>query len=130
MLVEGVYQALVASPAVMAIAKTVRPVVAPMNLSDYPCVTYQRVSRVPGYSLDDEDGVTGCRIVFECLAERYLDASNLAEAVYNLFSNFKGALPDGTSVSKARVENQQDTWNADARIYESHLHVIFTFENN
>jgi hypothetical protein len=41
MLIEGVYQALAASPVVATIAKSIRPIVAPVDLSDYPCVTYR-----------------------------------------------------------------------------------------
>jgi hypothetical protein len=129
MLIEGVYQALKASSAVAAIAKSIRPIVAPVDLSDYPCVTYQVVSRTPTYSLNGDVGVSQSRIVFECSAIRYVDAAALIEAVYGLFSGFQGALPDGTRVYEAEIVNQQDDWNADAEIYSSHLHVIFTFQN-
>ena len=126
MLTDGLVTFLNAQPAVNALAAgRIAPPPAPEDLSDYPCITYQRASYKPDYTTDGPVNLSETRVVFDCFAVRYLDARNLAEAIRLALSGYTGVLPDGTRVYEAEVANLSDLFNTGSRISCTSIHVLF-----
>jgi hypothetical protein len=105
----------------------IQPLPAPEDLTQYPCITYQGVSEMNGYTLTGSDGVTDTRIIFNCYALRYLDARTLALAVKAALSAYSGTLPDGTVVYECQIANVVDGYDDGSRISKTSVHVLVTY---
>ncbi len=128
MLIAGVIAYIQAQSSITSIVgERIQPVPGPEDLADYPCITYQSPSYIPEYANDGPIGVSMTRIVFDCQAQRYLDARTLAETLANLFSGYEGALPNGTKVYLATIANLVDGFSDASRLYKSTVHVLFQF---
>jgi hypothetical protein len=116
------------TPITALVGQTIQPPPAPANLSDYPCITYQVVSYVPQYTEDGPIGVSDSRVVFNCFATTYLQATTLAQLVITALSGYSGTLPDGTNVFLATIVNLNDQYVDAARtLYRSSVHVMVQF---
>lgn len=128
MLTSGLVSLLLTNSTVSAIVGTrIQPIPAPEDLNQYPCITYQVVSDVSGYTLTGTDGVTTTRIVFNCRAIRYLDARNLAMAVKSALTAYRGTLPDGSIVYETQIVNVVDAFEDGSRIYKTSVHAVITY---
>lgn len=128
MLTNGVVAYLLTqSPITSIVSQNIQPIPAPEDLSQYPLVTYQGASDVSQNANDGPAGVADSRIVFDCLALRYLDARNLALAVKAALNGYSGTLPDGTRVFLAESVNLVDRWQDGSRIYCTSVHVLFQY---
>jgi hypothetical protein len=105
----------------------IQPIPAPEDLSQYPLITYQSPSDVSENANDGPVGVTTMRIVFDCLAQRYLDARNLARALKLVLNGFSGTLPDGTDILLAESANLVDRFDDGSRIYCTSFHALIQY---
>jgi Protein of unknown function (DUF3168) len=129
MLLTGLVSYLLEQTAITSVVgQAIQPVPAPANLSDYPCITYQSPSYVPGYAGDGPIGVTETRVIYNCLAPSYLAARTLAQSVANSLSGFTGDLPDGTQVFLIKILNAVDGFVDDTRtMYSVMVHAWVQF---
>lgn len=135
-LVQGLVAYLLEQSAITSViagGNSIQPIPAPVDADLYPCITYQVVSDVPGYTLSGQDGVTHARILFSCLASygsgSYTLAHNLALAIKAALSGYSGTLPDGTVVSFTRVTNLTDMYQSDALLSASNISVLITYRD-
>jgi hypothetical protein len=105
----------------------IQPIPAPEDLSQYLLITYQSPSDVSENANDGPVGVTTMRIVFDCLAQRYLDARNLARALKLVLNGFSGTLPDGTDILLAESANLVDRFDDGSRIYCTSFHALIQY---
>lgn len=113
------------------VANRIQSIPAPVDTSQYPCITYQVASTVPEYDNDGYIGLTTSRIVFDCLAyanqsPAYLAARALAETLARALGGFAGELPGGTVVDNMEVVNIVDRWNDGSRVSCTSVHVLIT----
>jgi len=128
MLTNGLVAYLLEQPSISdVIGKRLQPIPAPEDLDQYPLITYQSPSDVSQNANDGPVGIATTRIVFDCLAQRYLDARNLALALKFILNGFAGALPDGTVVYLAESANLTDRWEDGSRIYCTSFHVLIQY---
>jgi len=77
--------------------------------------------------MDGPAGVCTGRIIFDCLALRYIDARNLALALKAALNGYSGTLPDGTQVIRIKSANLVDRWNDGSRVSCTSLHALFQY---
>ena len=105
----------------------VQPIPAPADLSQCPCITYQSPSDISQTANDGPVGIATMRIVFDCLAQRYLDARNLARGLKSVLDGFAGAIPDGTQVELTESVNLVDRFDDGSRIYCTSVHWLLQY---
>jgi len=128
MLTNGLISLLLANSGIATVVGSrIQPIPAPEDLKQYPCITYQTVSDVAGYTLTGIDGVTSTRIIFNCFAVRYLDAHSLALLVKSALAAYRGTLNDGSVVYETQVVNITDSYVDGSRIYKVSVHVVLTY---
>jgi hypothetical protein len=128
MLTNGVVAYLLTLDSITSVVnRSIQPIPAPEDLSQYPLITYQSPSDVSDNANDGPVGVATSRIVFDCKALRYLDARNLALAVKAALNGYSGTLPDGTQVFLAESVNLVDRWEDGSRISCTAVHVLFQY---
>ena|ERR1700721_374097 len=128
MITNGIVSLLLNNSAVSGIVGTsIQPIPAPEDLSDYPCIAYQVASDVSDYTLTLPTSVTTTRIVFDCLAQRYLDARTLALAVKAALTAYQGTLPDGTVVYFTEIVNLVDGFDDGSRISRTSVHAVMQY---
>lgn len=102
----------------------IQPIPAPVDVDIAPCVTLQSPSDVSQNANDGPVGEAEARVVFDCLAPRYLDARNLALAIKLLFNSYSGTLPDGTIVESAECVNLVDRFDDGSRVLHFCAHLV------
>lgn len=123
MLPDAVVPFLTAQPSISGIvADRIQPIPAPEDLAQYPLITYQSPSDISQVGNDGPLGIATIRIVFDCLALRYLDARNLARALKAILDGFVGELPDGTQVEVTESVNLVDGFDDGSRVYKTTVH--------
>jgi hypothetical protein len=132
MLTTGIVQYLLTQTVITDIVgDAIQPIPAPVDLSGYPCITYQQASDVPEYALQGSVGLSASRIVLDCLAPinpgGYLVARTLALAVKAALSGYAGTLPDGTRIWVTEVVNVQDSYDDSAFLARSSVHAMVTY---
>ncbi len=128
MLPDGIVAFLLTQATITAVVNNrIQPIPAPEDLSQYPLITYQSPSDVSENANDGPVGVTTMRIVFDCLAQRYLDARNLARALKLVLNGFSGTLPDGTNILLAESANLVDRFDDGSRIYCTSFHALIQY---
>jgi len=127
MLTDGLRALAIADPAIYALCgDRIAPPPAPEDLSQYPYVTYSRVSYASDYATDGPVSFSTARIVYECFAIRKADANALGEAFRLCFSGYRGVLNEGTPVDSIEIANVSDAWNP-ARVYSVQVHAMVNF---
>jgi hypothetical protein len=128
MITNGLVSLLLSDSTIAGIAgNRIQPIPAPETLSDFPCIAYQVASDVSDYTLTSPTGVTMTRVVFDCLAQRYLDARNLALAVKAALTAYQGTLPDGTVVYFTEIVNLVDGFDDGSRISKTSVHAVMHY---
>jgi hypothetical protein len=129
MLAEGIVAFVNAQPGIAAvIAGRIQPPPAPeFDPALYPLITYQISSDSSDLANDGPVGVAETRVIFDCLAERYLDARRLALALKTLFHGYAGTLPDGTEVQLAKSASLADRFDDGSRIYCTTFQALITY---
>ena len=124
----GIVKYLLTKAPITALAgNRIQPIPAPEDLSLYPCVTVQIASDVSRYGFDGPDGVTTTRVVFDCFADRYLNARSLALAIKAALTGYSGTLPDGTQVFETQIVNIQDGFDDGSHISRTAVHALITY---
>lgn len=108
----------------------VQPIPAPADvLSFCPGVTFQSPSDISQNANDGPVGISTMRIVFDCYAQRYLDARNLARSLKAVFDGFAGDMPDGTHVELTESVNLVDRFDDGSRIYCTSVHWLLQYRS-
>ncbi len=120
MLSEGLVALINAQEDIAAvIAGRIQPPPAPeYDPSLYPLIVYKILGDQSPLANDGPIGVATSRVIFDCYAERSLDAWSLARALKKLFNGYFGTLPDADStvVSLATSESLADRFDDGSRI--------------
>jgi len=128
MLTNGLVALLASNSEITSVVGSrIQPMPAPEDLTQYPCITYQTVSDVAGYTLTGIDGVANTRVIFNCFALRYLDAHSLALLMKSALAGYRGTLNDGSVVYETQVVNITDSYVDGSRIYKVSVHVVLTY---
>lgn len=132
MLTNGLVSLLLASTPVTAIAgNSIQPIPAPVDLKQFPLITYQQVSDTPGYTLTGSEGLSTARVVFDCMAPLnpggYTTARNLALAVKAALSAFSGTLSEGTKVWFIEIVNFTESFDNASFLSRSSVHAMVTY---
>ena len=93
----------------------------------YPMITYSSSSDQSELANDAPVGVAEARVIFDCLAERKLDARRLALVLKTLLHGYSGTLPDGTVVQLAKSANLADRFDDGSRIYCTTFQALITY---
>lgn len=130
MLESGLREQLLTIAGVTAvIGQRLYPVLAPVDLSNYPCATMQTASYTPNYTATPgSTGLAQKRIVLNVYSANYADVRTVIEAIRAAMSGFQGALPDGSIVQLCRIANAQDFYEGDSRLYRGALHLLIQFQ--
>lgn len=108
----------------------VQPIPAPADVESFcPGITYQSPSDISENANDGPVGLATMRIVFDCYAQRYLDARNLARALKRILNGFAGDLPDSTHVELTESVNIVDRFEDGSRIYCSSVHWLLQYRD-
>lgn len=119
MLVEGIYQYLIASSSITAIVgtpatrKDLKTGVWPIQLpeaSPLPALVYSQISGDGNPSLDGGNQLHQCRVEFACYADNYLDAKKLQRAIRQLLEGLHGTFPDGTPIDNVILVLETDAF--------------------
>jgi hypothetical protein len=131
MLLDGLRSLIVAQANIAAVVvDRVQPIPAPeYDPALYPLITYQSPSDDSQNANDGPVGVATARVIFDCLADRYLDARNLALLLKALLNGYAGTLPDGTVVQLAESANLVDRFDDGSRIYCTSFHALITYSD-
>ena len=138
MITTGLTQFLNATQAITAlVGNNIMPLPAPMDLSSYPCITYQVVSDIPqGFALDGRYiNVTDTRINFDCLASSknsttaYTTARQIALTLKSALNGLSGALPDGTKVFSSSYQSMNDGYNDSEQLSFCSVQFTFTYQD-
>ncbi len=128
MLIEGLVSYLLAQASISSvIGARLQPIPAPEDLSQYPLITYQVASDTSLNANDGPVGVGTTRIIFDCLAVRYLDARALALALKTILNGYSGTLPDGTVIQLAESANLVDRWADGSRVSCTSFHALIQY---
>lgn len=129
MLIEGTVALLNANAQVTSICgNSIMPIPAPDDLSDYPAIVYQVASDVSTYSFTNPT-VINSRVVFNCIAQEYGTARTLALTVKEIFSGYRGRLPDGTLVFMTQIVNMVDGFVGGPRLSTISVHALYTYSD-
>jgi|SRR6516162_8888054 hypothetical protein len=131
MLPDGIVAYLAQQPSITAIVvDRIQPIPAPADIDSFlPGITYQSPSDISENANDGPVGLATMRIVFDCFAQRYLDARNLARALKAVLNGFAGDLPDGTHVELTQSVNIVDRFDDGSRIYCSTVHWLLQYRD-
>jgi hypothetical protein len=134
MLTNGLVALLLAStPVTSIVGNSIQPIPAPVDLKQFPLVTYQQVSDTLGYTLTGSEGLSTARFVFDCLAPLnpggYLVARNLALAVKAALSAFSGTLSEGTKVWFIEIANFTENFDNASFLSRSSVHALITYSD-
>lgn len=88
-----------------------------------PSWTYQTISDVAGYLLQQPETVGQRRVQIDCYGANAADAIRLANAIDALLSGFRGTLtdPDATFVQGCFRDNMMDFFDPDSRTFRRML---------
>lgn len=130
MLPEGFVSLLLQQSAIStAVGDRIQPIPAPEDLAQYPLITYQSPSDRPlDQNFGGPSGVTEMRVVFDCLALRYLDARTLARAVKTALNGFSGNLTDGSHVEDVET-GMVDRFEDGSRVYCTSVHALVRYRD-
>ena len=128
MLTDGLVALLLANgPIAAVVGARIQPIPAPDDLSQYPCIAYSSPSETSDQGGSGPAGVGKTRVVFDCLALRYLDARTLAFLVKGLLNGYTGLLPDSTHVYLCQQANMADRFLDGSRIYCTSFHALIQY---
>lgn len=130
MLIDGLVAYLLTQSSITSIVgQRIQPIPATEDFATNPGITIQSPSDMSQNAGDGPVGVATCRVVFDCLAPRYLVARTLALALKALLNGFSGALPDGTVVQLAESANLVDRWEDGSRVSCTSFHALITYSD-
>ena len=109
------------------VGTNIQPLPAPENLAEYPCITFQVASYLPGYSTTGMTGWAQKRIVYNCWATAYLQAHTILEALRTVLTGYQGTLPNGTKVFFIECANGEDYFESESRLYRATLHTLVQY---
>ena len=89
----------------MISGKKIYPLSLPQN-APLPAVVYQKISSVPGYNIEGENGITTDRIQIDSWAESYETAKELAHLIRQSISGFTGE--SAVNILGMFLDNEQD----------------------
>ena len=130
MLIDGIRALLLTQSAITSvIGNRIQPIPAPVDLSQYPLITYQSPSDISQNAGDGPVGVAEMRIVFDCLAQDYATARTLAQSLKAILNSYSGVLPDSesTRVYLAESANLADRWEDGSKIHCTSFHALITY---
>ena len=135
MLIDGLVALLLTEVSITSVAVSdsgdvrIQPIPAPEDVNLWPCITLQSPSDVSENANDGPVGEAVSRVVFDCLAPRYLTARNLALALKTILNGYSGTLPDGTEIESAESVNLTDRFDDGSRVSCTSLHVLFHYRD-
>jgi hypothetical protein len=74
---------------------------------DKPCIIYQVIDVTRQVTFDGTDSLVEALVQFDCLAKRYSDARDIADAVRAALTDFNGSMA-GTDVKACFIVADQD----------------------
>lgn len=87
----------------------VHPMFLPQQ-SALPAVTYQRISDARHHAHDGESRLQGVRVQFNCYAERYSEAKDVARFLQAAVRDFRGVV-DGVEFSGIDLQGERDDYH-------------------
>lgn len=127
MIEDGLYSLLSSNADVAALCGTrIYPLILPAD-PVLPCITYQRISTVPQYTMDGPTGFITARVQIDLWADSYSSAKALASAVQAVLDGFTGTLSNGVLVLDIRIDGALDAYEKDARLYREQTDFIVQF---
>lgn len=126
---EGLYLFINQNEAIQAVLPTNSGVFmgfVPEN-AQYPNVMFEKVSSVHDSTLDGPSGYVVRRYQFTCsgrdlpnvLSSGYVSAQKLADVIRQQMDGLTGTLPDGTPLFNMILDNELDSYDADAEVYHA-----------
>jgi hypothetical protein len=128
MLIDGLVAYLLTQTSITSVVGTrIQPIPATEDFATNPGITIQGASDVSEDANDGPVGVAEARIIFDCLAPRYLVARNLALALKSVLNCYSGTLPDGTVVQHVKSANVVDRFDDGSRVSCTSYHALITY---
>lgn len=104
------------------------PLVPPKDVQGTYCL-YQLITDPSRLHLRGVVSLRFARVQFSVWDSRYLGADPAAEAIRHVLDGFKGALPDGTTVSSCVCDSFEDAYDSVALRYGVQADYIVSFRS-
>ena len=105
------------------VGEDITPVVIPEGFTDFPCITYQRVTGIPTTDLDGLDGgLINVRVQIDCWDTDYDRMRQLSEAV-------RMRLQTAASTFRAVTNFDQDLYEDEAKLHHSLIDASFWYRS-
>ena len=128
MLIDGLVSFLLTQTSITdVVGQRIQPIPATEDITKLGGITLQSPSDISQDANDGPVGVAEARVIFDCLAPRYLTARNMALALKSLFNCYSGTLPDGTLVQHVKAANLVDRFEDGSRISCTSFHALITY---
>ncbi len=127
-LLAGLVAQLNATVALTAVCgQSIMPPPAPDNLSEYPALTYERITWKEQYDLAGQVSLCDSTVVLTCIAAQYSQCEAMVLAIRNAFSGFRGTLPNGVVVYLTQIVAMHDLWEPNNQMQSIAVHLQITF---
>ena len=132
MLEAGIAQLVMGNSGVQALINTrFYPVLLPDD-PVYPCASFQLISDVPDYLLNQSRATEVKRLQVDtwsggASSASYLTSKNVQTAIRAALELFSGQLSEGTWVNSIQVANEVDGYEQDARVYRTTTDYLIFF---
>jgi hypothetical protein len=105
------------------VATRIIPVVL-QTPATYPSVTFQKISAEEDLGMGQNEGISECRIQFDCWGSGYGSVKAVAIQVKNALKNFTGDMK-GTMVHCIKLVNESDSYST---VFRTTLEFEFQYE--
>ena len=130
MLIDGLVAYLLTQPSITSVVgERIQPIPATEDFAKNPGITIQCSSDISDDANDGPVGVAEARVIFDCLAPRYLVAHNLARALKSVLNCYSGTLPDGTVIQHVKSANLVDRFEDGSRVSCTSFHALITYSD-
>jgi hypothetical protein len=104
-------------------------VVAPDDLDNFPCITYQIASQQnTDKTISSVSSASTIRLVLNVFSQSYKNLIVIENAIETMFNGYYGELSGGTRIQFAELINKVDgNVSGDIILYKSSLHFSITY---
>jgi hypothetical protein len=125
MLESSVYSYLLTYSGLTAlISNRIYPIVLPTPPT-YPSITYQKISGTDELVMGRDDGISECRIQYDCWASSYGSAKTVAAQVKKALQNYIGIM-NGTTTHCIQLVNEMDSYTSN--VFRTTLEFEFQYQ--
>lgn len=128
MLEDGIYSLLLDNSSIVSLVSTrIYPVNLPEDVDLFPCITFQRITTTPEYTMDGPLGLEKVRVQIDAWSFDYGEVKAVAEALRIALDGFSGSLPNGAVVLNTWRDNSTDYVEKESRLARVQTDFVFQY---